>query len=122
MEFIAGELERGLEEGAVPEHYSIVLADIPFKDRMETYVDLLSKDPEGRLFRILPFGSSSYIGSGEEGFASAYRQEIEIIKSISKSLPEDGRYSYHRKRLDEIVRAKEIEVERERWRSFHESV
>ena len=122
LEYIAGELERGLEEGAVPEHYSIVLADIPFKDRMETYVDLLSKDPEGRLFGILPFGSSSYIGSGEEGFASAYRQEIEIIKSISKSLPEDGRYSYHRKRLDEIVRAKEIEVERERWRSFHESV
>ena len=120
--FIAGELERGLEEGAVPEHYSIVLADIPFKDRMETYVDLLSKDPEGRLFGILPFGSSSYIGSGEEGFASAYRQEIEITKTISKSLPEDGRYSYHRKRLDEIVRAKEIEVERERWRSFHESV
>ena len=122
LEFIAGELERGLEEGAVPEHYSIVLADIPFKDRMETYVDLLSKDPEGRLFGILPFGSSSYIGLGEEGFASAYRQEIEIIKTISKSLPEDGRYSYHRKRLDEIVRAKEIEVERERWRSFHESV
>lgn len=122
LEFIAGELERGLEEGAVPEHYSIVLADIPFKDRMETYVDLLSKDPEGRLFGILPFSSSSYIGSGEEGFASAYRQEIEIIKSISISLPEGGRYSYHRKRLDEIVRAKEIEVERERWRSFHESV
>ncbi|MBM6776852.1 hypothetical protein H7U34_06125 [Collinsella tanakaei] len=120
--FIAGELECGLEEGVVPEHYSTVLADIPFKDRMETYVDLLSKDPEGRLFEALPFGSSSYVGSGEEGFAPAYREEIEIIKSISKSLPEDSCYSYHRKRLDEIVCAKEIEVERERWRSFHESV
>lgn len=122
LEFIVGELEHGLEEGAVPEHYSIVLGNIPFKDRMETYIDLLSKDPEGRLFGVLPFGSSSYVGSGEEGFAPAYREEIEIIRSISKSLPEDSRYCYHRKRLDEIVRAKEIEVERERWRSFHESV
>ncbi len=122
LEFIAGELEHGLEEETIPGYYSIVLADIPFRDRAKTYVDLLCKDPEGRLFGVLPFGSSSYVGSGEEGFASAYRQEIEIIKTISKSLPEDGRYSYHRKRLDEIVRAKEIEVERERWRSFHESV
>ena len=89
---------------------------------METYIDLLSKDPEGRLFEVLPFDSSSYFGSGEEGLAPAYREEIEIIKSISKSLPENSLYSYHRKRLDEIVRAKEIEVERERWRSFHESV
>ena len=120
--FIAGELERGLEEGVVPEHYSAVLADIPFKDRMETYVDLLSKDPKGRLFEALPFGSSSYVGSGEESFAPAYREEIEIIKSISKSLPEDSCYSYHRKRLDEIVRTKEREIERERWRNFHESV
>lgn len=120
--FIARELERGLEEGVVPEHYSTVLADIPFKDRMETYVDLLSKDPEGRLFEALPFGSSSYVGSGEESFAPAYREEIEIIKSISKSLPEDSCYSYHRKRLDEIVRAKGREIERERWRNFHESV
>ena len=122
LEFIAGELEHGLEEGTVPEHYFIVLDNIPFKDRMETYIDLLSKDPEGRLFEALPFGSSSYVGSKEDGFAPAYREEIEIIKSISKSLPEDNRYSYHRKRLDEIVRAKGMEVGRERWRSFHESV
>lgn len=122
LEFIVGELEHGLEEESVPEHYSIVLEKIPFKDRMETYIDLLSKDSEGRLFEVLPFCSSSYVGSGKEGFAPAYREEIEIIKSISKSLPEDSRYSYHRKRLDEIVRAKEIAVERERWRSFHESV
>lgn len=122
LKFIVGELEHGLEEGAMPKHYHVVLEKIPFKDRMETYIDLLSKDPEGRLFEVLPFDSSSYFGSGEEGLAPAYREEIEIIKSISKSLPEDSLYSYHRKRLDEIVRAKEIEVERERWRSFHESV
>lgn len=122
LEFIVGELEHGLGEGAIPKHFHIVLENIPFKDRMETYIDLLSKDPEGRFFGVLPFGSSSYVGSGEEGLAPAYREEIEIIKSISKSLPEDSLYSYHRERLDEIVRAKEIEVERERWRSFHESV
>ena len=122
LDFIVGELEHGLEEGAMPKHYHVVLEKIPIKDRMETYIDLLSKDPEGRLFEVLPFDSSSYVGSREEGLAPAYREEIEIIKSISKSLPEDSLYSYHRKRLDEIVRAKEIEVERERWRSFHESV
>ena len=122
LRFISKELLRGLEEGDVPRCYPVVLADIPFKSRMETYIDLLSKDPEGRLFEVLPFGSSSYVGSGEEGFAPAYREEIEIIRSISKSLPGDSRFSLHRRRLDEIVYAKKREIEQERWRSFHESV
>lgn len=122
LRFISKELLRGLEEGDVPRCYRVVLADIPFKSRMETYIDLLSKDPEGRLFEVLPFGSSSYVGLGEEGFAPAYREEIKIIRSISKSLPEDSRYCYHRRQLGEIVRAKEREIERERWRVFHESI
>ncbi|NMM94474.1 hypothetical protein [Bifidobacterium oedipodis] len=120
--FIFDVLERGLNVGDVPKYYSIVLSDIPFKDRAEPYVSLLSKDPEGKFLSILPFGSSSYVGSGEEGFASAYREEIEIIESISKSLPRDSRFSSHRGRLHEIVQAKKREIERERWRKFHESI
>lgn len=120
--FIVKELECGLAEGDIPEFFSCVLADIPFKKRMEAYIDLLSKDPEGKLLAILPFGSSSYVGSGKEGFIPAYSAEIGIVKSISDSLPRDACFAYHRKYLDKIVRAKEREIEKERWRSFHESI
>lgn len=122
LRFISKEIEHGLEEGDVPKCYSVVLADISFRDRIELYVDLLSKDTEGILFGVLPFGSSSYCGSEVDGFVPAYHEEIEIIRLISKSLPEDSRFNFHRKRLDEMICAKEQDIERERWRNFHESV
>lgn len=120
--FITKELGCGLKEGDIPEFYFSVLADFPFKKRMEAYIELLSKDPEGKLLAILPFGSSSYVGSGKEGFVPAYYAEIEIVKSISNSLPRDACFAYHRRYLAKIVCAKECEIEKERWRSFHESI
>ena len=120
--FITKELGCGLKEGDIPEFYFSVLAGFPFKKRMEAYIELLSKDPEGKLLAILPFESSSYVGSGKEGFVPAYSAEIEIVKSISNSLPRDACFAYHRKCLAKIVRAKECEIEKERWRSFHESI
>ena len=120
--FITKELGCGLKEGDIPEFYFSVLAGFPFKKRMEAYIELLSKDPEGKLLAILPFESSSYVGSGKEGFVPAYSAEIEIVKSISNSLPRDACFAYHRKCLAKIVCAKECEIEKERWRSFHESI
>lgn len=122
QEFVFDELRRGLEEGSIPKCYAVVLMDIPFEKRVEPYIDLLSGDPDGTLFGVLPFGSASHVGSGVEGFAPAYRAEIKAIRAISDSLPKDNRFSYHREHLREIIDEKEREVERERWRNFHESI
>lgn len=120
--FIFDELECGLDKGCVPEYYNIALSDIPFRERMGPYTVLLSRDQGGKLLGMLPFGSSSYVGSGEQGFAPTYYEEIEIIKSIWESLPKNSCFSFHRKHLQGIIRAKEQEIEQERWRSFHESI
>lgn len=121
-EFIFDELKRGLEENAIPEYYTVVLMSIPFESRVNPYIELLSRDSDGILFGVLPFGAASYVGSGAEGFAPAYRAEIRAIRKIPDSLPKDGRFSYHRGRLHEIINEKEREIERERWRNFHESI
>ena len=122
QEFVFDELRRGLEEDSIPRCYTTALMYIPFETRVESYIDLLSRDPDGTLFGILPFGSASYVESGAEGFAPAYRAEIRAIRTISESLPKDDRFSYHRGRLHEIIDEKEREIERERWRNFHESI
>lgn len=116
------DLMLGLEKGDIPNYYSMVLSDIPFKNRVEPYVALLSSDLAGKLFDVLPFGSSSYAGSIEQGFAPAIRREIEIIETISNMLPHDGRFKYHREVLSDIIRRKEREIDEERWRSFHETL
>lgn len=116
------ELRIGLEKGNIPNYFSRVLSDIPFMSRVEPYVALLSSDSAGKLFDVLPFGSSSYAGSIEQGFAPAIRAEIEIIETISDSLPRDGRFRYHREVLGEIISRKEREIDEERWRSFHEAI
>lgn len=119
--FVFEELGRGLEKGDIPNYYVNVLSDIPFKRRVEPYVALLSSDSEGKLLGVLPFGSSSYAGSIKQGFAPAIRAEIEIIETISDSLPHDGSFRYHREVLGEIISRKEREIDEERWRSFHET-
>ena len=119
--FVFEELSRGLEKGDIPNYYVNVLSDIPFKRRVEPYVALLSSDSEGKLFGVLPFGSSSYVGSDEQGFAPAIRDEIGIIETISDLLPHDGCFRYHREALSEIICRKEREIDAERWRSFHEA-
>lgn len=116
------ELRIGLETGNIPNYFSRVLSDIPFMSRVEPYVALLSSDSAGKLFEVLPFGSSSYAGSIEQGFAPAIRAEIEIIETISDSLPHDGRFRYHREVLGEIISRKERKIDEERWRSFHETL
>lgn len=119
--FVFEELGRGLEKGDIPNYYVNVLPDIPFKRRVEPYVALLSSDSEGKLFGVLPFGSSSYVGSDEQGFAPAIRAEIGIIETISDLLPRDSCFGYHREVLSEIIRRKEREIDAERWRSFHQA-
>lgn len=120
--FVFEELRIGLEKGNIPKHYSRVLSDIPIMSRVEPYVALLSSDSAGKLLDVLPFGSSSYAGSIEQGFAPAIRKEIEIIETISNLLPHDGRFRYHREVLSDIIRRKEREIDEERWRSFHETL
>ena len=116
------ELRIGLEKGNIPNYFSRVLSDTPFMSRVEPYVALLSSDSAGKLFDVLPFGSSSYAGSIEQGFAPAIRTEIEIIETISDLLPHDGRFRYHREVLSDIICRKEREIDEERWRSFHETL
>ena len=120
--FVFEELRIGLEKGNIPKHYSRVLSDIPIMSRVEPYVALLSSDSAGKLLDVLPFGSSSYAGSIEQGFAPAIRKEIEIIETISNLLPHDGRFRYHREVLSDIIRRKEREIDEERWQSFHETL
>lgn len=80
---------------------------------------MLRKDPEGKLLKVLPFDAPSYSGTVEEGFTPAYRSEIDIIQSISKSLPKDKCFNYHRNRLYEVICEKKRKIEQERWRRFH---
>ena len=119
--FIFDELKHGLETDDIPNYYSYVLSSIPLKTRMEPYAALLSSDLAGKLFGVLPFGSSSYVGSSKQGFAPAIRAEIEIIETISDLLPHDSRFMNHREVLSDIIRGKEREIDEERWRSFHEA-